>query len=78
MIFATRKTDFKGKKRFFVKLNDLLQAIKCPLDHQIHLIFLFFNFNTLTKPRKQDIRGFKHFADRSIFKVFRGYFLFFE
>ena len=52
MIFATRKTDFKGRKRFFIKLNDLLQAIKCPLDHQIHLIFLFFNFNTLTKPRK--------------------------
>ena len=51
MIFATRKTDFKGKKRFFVKMNDLLQAIKCPLDHQTYL-FLFFNFNTLTKPRK--------------------------
>ena len=36
MIFATRKNDFRGKKRFFIYVNDLLQVIECPLDHEMH------------------------------------------
>ena len=35
MNYATRKKDFTGKKRFFVQLNDFLQATKCSQDNEM-------------------------------------------
>ena len=34
--FCYKKKRFQRKKRFFVYVNDLLQVIECPLDHEMH------------------------------------------
>ena len=36
-----KKMFFVENKRFFDKPNDLLQAIRCPLDHQMHQYYRF-------------------------------------
>ena len=43
-----KKKRFQREKRFFVELNDLLQAIKCPFDYQMHQLSPFF-YSNITK-----------------------------
>lgn len=42
LFFPTRKKIPEGRKGFLSSSNNLLQVIKCPLDHQMHQILQFF------------------------------------
>ena len=60
--FCYKKKRFQSEKNIFAMVNDLLQAIRCPLDYWMHQIS-FFNSNTpTTKPRKQNLGCLKNFT----------------